>query len=300
MAGAIFQGAKGLTPEALKLAVRSDAAILDRDFGRGSGLDASDLSGIDFSRFDFRYTNLAGRRMPNAVLVACNLNGVDLTGTDLQDANLSYASMRGANLGEAKLRRANLSGLNQPIPQQLASQPGPMNSLAMPSPQMPSGPIAPPQPRRGKGTDFRGADLREAYLGNADLQDADFSGAQLSGANFSSADLRGASFRNADLDGARLEYCLSLTHDQIKLARNWEKASLPMDVQVQAGLAKPLPVRTAGGPNNTFYAPSKAMPMPMAIEPAPAPPPSAPEAAPPAPRAIPEEPGPVPPESPKR
>ena len=283
--GAIFQGSKGLDPSMLRVASHYDAAILDSNFGRAEGFDAMDLSGLNLAKCDFRYADLAGRRLENATLEACNFNGIDLAGANLKGANLSYASMRGTNLSGAKLQKAILSSLNQPLPAYLSSKTGPAD-IVTPAAQGPPPSLSTRDPRSADGgrkvTNFRGAELQGAILDNANLEDADLSEANLAGTMLYSANLRGASLRNANLDGAKLEYCLNLTESQLKLAKNWEKATYPLPLEVQLGRR---PARDLGPTIDNSTVPSKATPMafpaPIIVPPA-APAPIAPAPAAPA------------------
>jgi hypothetical protein len=73
-----------------------------------------------------------------------------------------------------------------------------------------------------RGANLRGADLSIADLSNADLSNAKLSDANLSGTNLSDADLRGAE---------------NLTPEQVKKARNWEKAKYSEEFRAQLGFA---------------------------------------------------------------
>ena len=75
------------------------------------------------------------------------------------------------------------------------------------------------------------ANLSHANLSRADLNSANLSGANLSGANLRYADLRGANLNSADLRGTK-----NLTLQQVKSARNWEKAKYDEDFRSKLGL----------------------------------------------------------------
>ncbi len=270
--GAIFLGAKGITPEQLKRASHYDSAILESEFGKSQGFTPLDLSDRDFSKFDFRYTSLAGRSLERVKLVAANLNGADLSKANLKGAFLFNASLRGADLTDANLDGANLTSVNQPVPEELESKAS--MGTVMPSPQGTIG--RPPslpnrgEPTGGKRTNFRGSSLRGAILSFADLQEADFSYADLAGASFSSTDLRNAVFTGANLTNAKFELCQNLTDAQIKAGTNWKQASFSLEVAVKLGLkdASDLPPASGGGmwapskgfPSGGMYVPQSAMP----------------------------------------
>ncbi|WP_428653441.1 pentapeptide repeat-containing protein [Runella sp.] len=86
-------------------------------------LESADLSGLDLSGADFRFSDLSGVNFSNAVLKKTNLSFSNLDDTnfenaDLTDANLSFSSMVGANLTNAKIVGAsfNFSGINKRNP----------------------------------------------------------------------------------------------------------------------------------------------------------------------------------------
>jgi len=71
-----------------------------------------------------------------------------------------------------------------------------------------------------KGALFTGgANLKWVNFSRADLEGANFKGANLKGSKFERANLKGANFEQADLRKAE-----KLTCDQLKQAKNWEKA----------------------------------------------------------------------------
>lgn len=117
-----------------------------------------------------------------------DLRSITLIFTNLSDANLSRANLRGANLRGANFNSANLSRANF----------------------------------RGANfsrANFSRANLRGAYLRGADLEAADLSDANLRDANLKGANLSSANLRGADLSGVK-----DLTPEQVKQAKNWEKA----------------------------------------------------------------------------
>jgi hypothetical protein len=122
-----------------------------------------------------------------------------------------------------------------------------------------------------RGTDLRGANLIRAYLtdsilssahldhaflSNAWLDSAEFEGtvfadADLKGANFRRSDLKGAVFKNADLsnafmsdadlDGADLSEAKNLTAEQVRQAKNWQRAKLPQNIAAALANTTPSP-----------------------------------------------------------
>ncbi|HEY9829494.1 MAG TPA: pentapeptide repeat-containing protein [Stenomitos sp.] len=86
------------------------------------------------------------------------------------------------------------------------------------------------------GVNFSRADLSRANLFKANLFKANFSEAKLFKANFSEANLSEANFGSAGLTEANLKGVKNLTPEQIKEARNWEKANYDPDFREQLGL----------------------------------------------------------------
>jgi len=68
------------------------------------------------------------------------------------------------------------------------------------------------------------AQLEVAVLTEANLKEAHLEGANLKGANLQGANLEGAYLEETDLERANLEGAINLNPEQVKAARNWEKA----------------------------------------------------------------------------
>ncbi len=246
---AVFQGTRGLSLEQVKTSDHWNLAILDKDFGRGAGLDLANLREADFKRADLRYTTLVGYVLNGANLSQANLKGVDLEGVDLQYANLNYASIGGAKLRGAKLQHAILSNVNRPVPPWMNQNEG----TFMPSPQM-----APQKSLDVQLVDLHGAQLQDASLSEADLQGADLSNADLARANLTSADLFNCNLRNANVDGTDFTYSQNLTPEQARTAMNWEKALWPTSIRKKLGLPKPSTRRIPAG--QQLAPPAKVLP----------------------------------------
>jgi uncharacterized protein YjbI with pentapeptide repeats len=69
--------------------------------------------------------------------------------------------------------------------------------------------------------------LDDANLSDADLTFADLSSASLKNANLSRANLKYVLFYDTDLEGADFTDAINLTADQIREAKNFDKAKLP-------------------------------------------------------------------------
>ncbi|MEH1806138.1 nSTAND1 domain-containing NTPase [Nostoc sp.] len=93
-----------------------------------------------------------------------------------------------------------------------------------------------------RGVFFWGADLSRTNLSRANLDSADLSSADLSSANLSSADLSStnlsrANFSSADLSSADLSLARFMTPEQVKSAKNWDKAKYNKNFRRQLGLS---------------------------------------------------------------
>jgi uncharacterized protein YjbI with pentapeptide repeats len=117
-----------------------------------------------------------------------NLNSPDLRGAHLDGAHLVSAHLVSADLRGADLRGADLRRADL--------------SYA-----------------NLKGANLKGANLKSAHLVSADLSSADLSSAYLGSADLSSADLSSADLSSTDLSDAK-----NLTPEQVKSAKNWDKA----------------------------------------------------------------------------
>lgn len=134
-----------------------------------------------------------------------NLDGANLEGANLKGAKLNIAFLQGANLNIAKLKGANLN-------------------------------IAFLQK-----ANLYGANLDEAILYGANLKEANLKGASLCGANLERTNLEGANLDEAILYGANLEEtnlkgATNCILDQIRAAKNWEKAHYSRDFRQELGL----------------------------------------------------------------
>jgi len=125
---------------------------------------------------------------------------LDLSRSNLSGADLRGAKLDGANLNSAYIARADLL---------LAH----LNSAHLSI-----------------------ADLTGANLIGADLRGTDLLLAKLDGAHLSIADLRGAFLGGADLGGADLGGARGIPPEQIKQAKDWQKAHYDDDFRKQLGL----------------------------------------------------------------
>jgi uncharacterized protein YjbI with pentapeptide repeats len=170
--------------------------------------NGKDLSCLNLNGFDLSSVDLSGVKLRGANLIDVNLRGADLSGADLSGADLSGAYLRRAELSDVKLSGADLSrvdlrdaNLNRAELSDVKLRGADLSRVNLSDVKL-------------RGADFRGADLSGAYLRGADFRGADFRGADLSGAYLNSA----------DLSGADLSYANGIDSEQVKRARNWQKA----------------------------------------------------------------------------
>jgi uncharacterized protein YjbI with pentapeptide repeats len=163
---------------------------------------------------------------PDANLSQSNLQGADLQRADLkqanlQKANLRNANLRGADLSQANLTNADLSGAIYDIHTRLpANSEAFLNAYFLDNDK---------QDLRGKtiqGLDLEGLGLVNAQLARANLTGANLKNANLRNANLQAADLSDTILTNANLEGANLTGAKGLKPEQIKRAKNWQKAKL--------------------------------------------------------------------------
>jgi hypothetical protein len=138
-----------------------------------------------------------------------NLSSIDLSNTDLHGANLSSAKLRSANLSGANLNDAELSSVD----------------------------LQGAELREAK---LSGANLSNAHLRHADLSNAELIGAKLESAKLFCANLRNANIENANLNDANFLGVEKVTPEQIKAARNWDKATYKREFMEKLGLQSEL------------------------------------------------------------
>ena len=189
----------------------------------GADLSGANLSGANFYGANFHGVKLNGAKLSGAKLSGANfygakLSGANFYGADLSGAKLSGAKLSGANFYGADLSRAYLSGAN-------------LNGANFYSANLSSANLSSANLcfANLSGANLCFANLLGAYLSSAKLIGANLSGANFFSANLSDAKLSGANFsntklNNADLCGANLVEAKNLTIEQIKQAKNWEKA----------------------------------------------------------------------------
>ena len=178
-------------------------------------------AGFSLAEIQLGFANLSGANLSGANLRAADLTAANLGGTNLSSANLSAANLSAADFSAANLSAANLSRAY-------------LNQAHLSFVNLSDG-------------NLRGADLRGADLGAANINRTDLSTANLNGTNLSMADLKDANLKKAefgcsknpwgefkctDLSGAK-----NLTPEQVKYAKNWEKAEYDEEFRKKLGLS---------------------------------------------------------------
>lgn len=87
-----------------------------------------------------------------------------------------------------------------------------------------------------EGVSLAGVNLDKADLAGIDLANASLPGASLQSANLQGANLRGANLQGADIAGANFRAARNLSVEQIKSAKNWQKASYDRKLGTKLGL----------------------------------------------------------------
>ncbi|NEP14204.1 MAG: pentapeptide repeat-containing protein [Symploca sp. SIO2C1] len=177
---------------------------------RIQALEELNEEGISLRGLDADGADLIEINLPNADLERTNLKDALLIGANLQRANLykaklQSAKLQGANLEEAELWGANLEGANLQVREPEMTFNGRTRTTE-------------------KITNLQKARLGRANLNNAILEQANLKGADLRGAFMRGADLRETDLTDADIFEAKFRGVRYLDLDQVKLAKNWEKA----------------------------------------------------------------------------
>ncbi|MBW4594159.1 MAG: pentapeptide repeat-containing protein [Brasilonema angustatum HA4187-MV1] len=161
--------------------------------------DKVSLRGLDAEGADMVGINLKGAFLENANLRGSLLQRCNLIGAKLQESELQDSQLQEAKLRRADLRMAYLQRANL-------------------------------EKAELQGAKLGGAVLRQAILAEAQLQEADLSGADFRGANLWRAELKEADVEHANFAGAK-----KLDINQVKKAKNWEKATYGKDFAPELG-----------------------------------------------------------------
>jgi len=140
---------------------------IKRDWVGKINFDGINLSKMDLTLVDLRYTSLRNADFDYTNLTTAFFNGADLEQASFRNANFERANLVEANLNKAFLRGANFEQAN-------------LNRASM------------------QNADLYGANLRQATLIKTDLQNADLQHAEFLWANLEDANLDGAILNNTD------------------------------------------------------------------------------------------------------
>ncbi|BAZ42703.1 pentapeptide repeat-containing protein [Calothrix sp. NIES-4101] len=207
----------------------------------GANFINAELVGADLSIANLINAKLIGAKLIHAKLMNANLSSAELVGANLSSAELMGANLINANLSSANLSSAKLMGAN-------------LSSADLFSADLFNTNLS--------SANLSSADLSSANLSSADLKKAiytketklpknfdpsknemlliapgvNLSGADLSFIDFGSADFQGINLTNANLESSLLGNVKNLTPEQVKAAKNWEKAIYDEDFNKKLGL----------------------------------------------------------------
>lgn len=192
----------------------NNAAGKEVSGGRISALQDLNENGVELWNLVLDRANLSGIKLENGKLANTSFNG-----TQLECIEQKCSSFRKANLYKAQFKNASLSKIDF------------------------------------RETNLIDANLQKAYLekaklNNASLYLANLEKAQIPGANFQGADLKDTKFKDAiicddifdDSTSDKKTICANfiraknLTPEQVKSAKNWEKACYDPELRIKLGL----------------------------------------------------------------
>jgi uncharacterized protein YjbI with pentapeptide repeats/energy-coupling factor transporter ATP-binding protein EcfA2 len=230
-------------------------AKLVKTFMRDSYLQGADLREADLSGADIDRADLSKAKLQKAIFVKTYMTKVTLFRANLSQANLSGANIDGANLSEAILQQAQL--VKTYMPGSLL-QDADLSQANFSEANIDRADLSKAKLQKAifvktymtKVNLFRAnlsqANLSEANIDGADLSGADLKGAQLvktfmpgvklKDADLSQANFSGANIDRADLSGSNLQGAKNLNLDQVKRAKNWDKAKYDEDFSKNLGL----------------------------------------------------------------
>ncbi|NJL61103.1 MAG: pentapeptide repeat-containing protein [Methylacidiphilales bacterium] len=231
-----------------------------------TNLQGSILHGSDLSGANLRNSNLRGANLRDAKVNTyfddryqewknTDLRNADLRNTDLTNAKLIRADLRMADLRTAKLNGTDLKyslyDKKTRFPEGFNPASQKMNLIVTGS-ELKNTDLfyANLNGLNLQRSNFRSSNLISAKLNNTNLSNSDFSAAKLTSTNFESANLKGVNFQDAEFgcdkdpfDKAKdISPCTNfsraknLTPEQVKAAKNWEKAEYDDEFRKKLGL----------------------------------------------------------------
>lgn len=183
-------------------------ANFSRSTLRGATFISANLSRTLFSHADLARANLIAATLIETDLSYAQLDGTRLLTAVLRRVNLVHVDLRGLDLQSLDLRGSELSGANladQNLQQQDLSGAN-LTGADLRGANLTRANLAKANFDQAElaGAHLQQANLQDAQLTGVDLSGQDLSGARLRGAVLSGSDLRGANLANAELDRAEL------------------------------------------------------------------------------------------------
>ncbi|OTF75418.1 BTB/POZ domain-containing protein KCTD9-like protein [Euroglyphus maynei] len=152
---------------------------------QGVNLTGADLSRLDLSNINFKYSILRGANLQGATLNNCCMERADLSKCNLEGATLINCHMVCCNLEGSILRGSNM---DSPTLTELTNLEGAnLNNVNL------------------EGSKMHRVNLRIASLKNANVQNCNLDHSCLAGANLENCDLSGSDLNEVNLRGANLK-----------------------------------------------------------------------------------------------
>jgi uncharacterized protein YjbI with pentapeptide repeats len=207
--------------------VHLEAAHLDGSILNMADLSGAHLEGAHLKGSYLEYVNLEGAHLKDADLSGAHLKDARLEGAHFKDTRFSLAHLESAHLNDVHLEGGNLG---------MAHLEGAiLNGAHLEGAQLSFAHL--------ERADLNGAHLEGARLPGAHLEGTHLQSANLNGAILEDAILKGANLNGANLKGIIIEGAMSgdihglvKNLEQIKLAKNWNKAEYDPQLRKQLGL----------------------------------------------------------------
>jgi uncharacterized protein YjbI with pentapeptide repeats len=215
-----------LTPEQRVAAAKAAVA-------QGKGLANEDLSGLDFSGFNFRAACLDDALLVGTTLVSAKLDGCSCKGATFAKAQMADVSAQKADFSEAQMPgvdapKANFSGakfVNSSL------EGANFQGAALPNANLHSAVLT---EANVAGADFTSANLDKANFNAANAANANFTGASMANANFAGcnaqkarfADCKAAGIRAAEADFSESTWQRALAPEAVFSEAKFDRANL--------------------------------------------------------------------------
>lgn len=202
---------------------------------KGANLKGANLKGANLERTNLEWARLEEADLEGANLGSAKLEGAVLNKTHFEGAILCEAHLKRTSLGntyftEAHLEGAHLEGarLNGVYLRGVHLDGAHLEEAHLEEAHLEQALLC--------GAYLQGAYLNRAHLRGANLYAAHMQGANLEKTDLEGAFLQGANLYKANLEGANLKQAGRIIPNQIKQAKNWEKAQYSDDFKTQLGL----------------------------------------------------------------